>query len=82
MRREKGENLRAQATDSSAVSNHDLSGKGAKLGYYILVCDYVYVVLVFLMFSIGLSFRSKMVESLGIDVFTDGNRNKLRSCIE
>ena len=53
---EKERFLPFQATDSFAVSNHDLPGKGAKLGYYILVHDYVYVLVVFLMCFLGFEF--------------------------
>ena len=53
---EEEENLGAQGTDSPSVSSYDLSGKGAKLGYYILVHDYVYVLVVFLMFFLGFEF--------------------------
>ena len=47
-RGEKVEKPRIQAIDSTDGSNFDLSGKGAKLGYYIIVYDYVYVLLLFL----------------------------------
>ena len=51
MREEEKERfLQDLGSDSSSVSSYDLSGKGAKLGYYILVHDYVYVLVVFLMF--------------------------------
>ena len=50
-RREKESFLPNQETDSSPASSYDLPGKGAKLGYYILVHDYVCVLVVFLMFS-------------------------------
>ena len=53
---EKERFLPFQATDSFAVSNHDLPGKGAKLGYYVLVYDYVYVWLVFLVLFMSFSF--------------------------
>ena len=41
--KEEEENLSAQGTDSPSVSSYDLSGKGVKLGYYLIAYDYVYV---------------------------------------
>ena len=70
-----------QETDSSPASSYDLPGKGAKLGYYILVHDYVYVLLLFLRFQMFWGFRSEMIESLESDVFTDEIRNKLFCCV-
>ena len=54
--KEEEEILGVQATDFTSASSYDLSGKGAKLGYYIIVYNYVYVLLLFLRFSNGLGF--------------------------
>ena len=45
-REEEEENLGAQGTDSPSVSSYDLSGKGAKLDYLMLVYDYVCIWLI------------------------------------
>ena len=42
-RREKGGFLQHQENDSTDSSSDDLPGKGAKLGYYVIVYEYVYV---------------------------------------
>ena len=54
--KEEEEILEVQATDFTSAPSYDLSGKGAKLGYAIVVYDYVCLYLNVCWFSRVLEF--------------------------